>query len=59
MKFGYSIPRPFYPDTLPGIIECCNFKQQNSVCFYYWYREIFGGTKNTIAIFKIKPKANQ
>ena len=55
MQAGYTIE---YGSSLGGetIIEVANYHATNIVKFYPWYREIVGGTKNTVAIFKIKPK---
>lgn len=56
MKAGYRIEYGLTTGK-ETIIEVVNYHATNIVKFYPWYREIVGGTSNTVAIFKIKPKA--
>jgi hypothetical protein len=55
MQAGYTIE---YGSKIGGetIIECINYSGLNTVKFYYWHDQIGGLTRNTVAIFKIKPK---
>jgi hypothetical protein len=55
MQAGYTIE---YGSKIGGetIIECINYSGLNTVKFYYWRDQIGGLTRNTVAIFKIKPK---
>lgn len=59
MKAGYKIDySEWLSDEMPDIIDCSNYHGLNLVKFYGWRNnDCTGLDHNTVAIFKIKPKA--
>lgn len=62
MKPGYTVTHLFEHESLGefnSVAEICNDTAKNEVSIFYWAKSLpFINQPETVAIFKLKPKAN-